>query len=104
MNAKFSLAGSLMLAMASNTSADISFAQRITVDAAGAMSMFGSEGSVLTQISGDKSRSESNMTMKPKLANQIAGGGRTATIVRLDRDLTWQLDAENEKYTEMSFA
>ena len=98
------MAGSIMLALASPATADISFAQRITVDAAGGMAMFGSEGSVLTQISGDKSRSESTMQMKSKLASMMAGGGRTATIVRLDRELTWQLDAENEKYSEATFA
>ena len=84
--------------------ADVSYSQKITVDAAGGMSMFGSEGNVLTQISGDRSRSESNMKMKSSVARMVAGSGRSTTIVRVDRELTWQLDSEAERYSEMSFA
>ena len=84
----FFLLGAASLFAASATLADISYSQKITVEASGGMSMMASEMDVLTQLSGDKSRSESDMRMKSKLMN-MASGGRSANIVRLDKELSW---------------
>jgi hypothetical protein len=84
--------------------ADISYEQRITVDAAGAMSMLASEGKVLTQLSADKSRSDSSLTMKSSLAGMFAGSGNTGSIVRLDKALMWNLLPDEQQYSEMTFA
>ncbi len=94
----------LAMGAAMPVSADISFSQKITVNGAGGMSMFNSEGNVLTQLARDKSRSESSMKMQSKFASMIAGSGRTTTITRLDKGLTWQLDMDKERYTEITFA
>lgn len=84
--------------------ADISYAQHVVVEGAGGMSMLASEGDILTQLSGDKSRSESTITMKSKLASMFAGSGTTANIVRLDKALTWNLLPDKKQYSEMTFA
>jgi hypothetical protein len=83
--------------------ADISYIQKITVEAAGGMSAFSSEGEVLTQVSGDKSRTDTKMVMKSKLASMM-GAGNTGNIVRLDKALTWSLLPEKKQYSEMTFA
>lgn len=98
------LAAALLLAVTPAVQADISYTQRIVVEAAGGMSMFASEGEVLTQISGDKSRSDSQMTMKSKLMGMFAGSGETGNIVRLDKALTWNLLPEEREYSELTFA
>lgn len=98
------MAASLLLAVAPSVLSDISYAQRIQVEAAGGMSMFASEGDVLTQVSGDKSRTESTMKMKSRLMGAFAGGGNTANIVRLDKALTWNLLPDKKQYSEMTFA
>ena len=94
---------SLLMAAVPAALADISYTQRIEVDAAGGMSMFASEGEILTQVSGDKSRSDSQMTMKSKLAGMVAGGD-TGSIVRLDKALTWNLFPDDREYTELTIA
>ena len=78
------LVGAIALSCASVSSADISYTQKITVDAAGGMSFFASEGEVVTQVSGDRSRTDTTMNMKSRLAG-LAGDGKTGTIVRLDK-------------------
>jgi len=98
------MAATLLLAVAPSALSDISYAQRIQVEAAGGMSMFASEGDVLTQVSGDKSRTESTMKMKSRLMGAFAGGGNTANIVRLDKALTWNLLPDKKQYSEMTFA
>ncbi len=104
MKASSLVAAILLLAVAPSALSDISFAQRIQVEAAGGMSIFASEGDMLTQISGDKSRTESTMKMKSRLMGAFAGGGNTANIVRLDKALTWNLLPDKKQYSEMTFA
>jgi len=97
------MAACLLLAVAPSVLSDISYAQRIQVEAAGGMSMFASEGDVLTQISGDKARSDSTMKMKSRLMSTFSGSGNTANIVRLDKALTWNLLPDKKQYSEMTF-
>ena len=78
---------------------DLSYTQHIRVEAAGAMSMASSEGDVVTQIAGDKSRAESDIKMASSLAAAFAGGGKTVSIVRLDKQLSWNLLTEKQGYT-----
>lgn len=84
--------------------ADISFSQTITVEGSGGMSMFSSQGKVITHIAGDKSRSESQMEMKSRLARMAAGSGNTGSIIRLDKELAWNLLPDKKQYSELSFA
>jgi len=94
----------LLAALASaNAFADITMQQRIDVGAGGAMSMLASEGTVTTYISSDKSRSESVMESKSKLMGSFGGNLDSYSIMRLDKDLTWQLMPEKQQYSEMTF-
>jgi hypothetical protein len=95
---------SLLTAFAPSALADISYTQRINVDAAGGMSLFASEGEIQTQISGEKSRSDSRMTMKSKLVGMFAGSGESGSIVRLDKSLIWNLSPADQQYSELTFA
>lgn len=57
-------------------------------------------------IAGDKSRSDELYTYTGRFKT-LAGGGKpraSAEIVRLDRDLMWDLDVPKKQYTELSFA
>ena len=83
---------------------DISYDQHIKVEAAGGMSLLASEGDIVTLLSADKSRTESSITMKSKLAGMFAGSGKSGNIVRLDKSLTWTLLPDAQQYSEMTFA
>lgn len=84
--------------------ADVSFDQRFTVEAGGSMSMFGSEGTSQTQLTSDRSRTDSNITMKSALVSMFAGSGQSSSIVRLDKQLTWELMPDKQAYSELTFA
>ncbi len=94
----------LSLLISLPVAADVSYSQRITVDASGGMSMFASEGTVLTQIAGDKARIENDIQLSSGLARAFAGNGKSGTIVRLDKDLLWSLEPDKQQYSEQSMA
>tara|TARA_R110002110_G_scaffold406421_1_gene626477 strand:- start:311041 stop:312201 length:1161 start_codon:yes stop_codon:yes gene_type:complete len=98
------LTAAVALGSAMPSFADISYAQRVSIEAAGGMSLFASDAEILTQIAEDRSRTESRVQMKSRLARMFAGSGDTATIVRLDKQLIWDLDLDKKQYTQMSFA
>lgn len=83
--------------------ADITFTQSIKLDAGGGFAMLASEGTSTTEITGDKSRTETALEMKSQMMRMMAGDGRTGSIVRLDQDLIWNLDFNQSQYTEMTF-
>lgn len=93
-----------VLAASMPTLADISYSQRIEIEGGGMMSMFSSTGETVSHISGDKARSESRMKMASRLASLAAGDQDTATIIRLDKGLTWNLQLDEQRYSEVSFA
>jgi len=103
MGKKLVAATYLSLLVAPTALADLSYVQRITVEGAGGMSMFASEGTVLTQLSGDKSRTDNEIKMKSRLVSMFGGDGKTTNIVRLDKGLTWNLLPENKQYSEVTF-
>ena len=93
-----------LVALAStNAFADITTQQRIEVGAGGVMSFLSSEGTVITYISSDKSRSESVMESKSGLMGSFGPNLDSYSIMRLDKDLTWQLMPEKQQYSEMTF-
>ncbi len=102
MKLRFCLAVPLLLAYPAF--ADVSFDQRFTIQAGGAMSMLGSEGTSSTQISGNKARMDSTISMKSALASCVSGSGKSGSIVRLDKELTWELLPDKQQYTELTFA
>ncbi len=93
----------LMLAV-QHAQADISYAQRVTVEGAGGMSMFGSEGTVLTQVSGDKARTDSDIRLQSSIARMVGGGGKSGNIIRLDEGLMRQLFPDKQSYSETTLA
>ena len=93
-----------LLAASLPAAADLSFSQKITVEGGGGMSMFSSQGKVITHIAGDRSRSESQMEMNSTMMRMAAGSGNTGSIVRLDRELLWNLLPDKRQYSEVTFA
>lgn len=94
----------VLLSGTAQANADISYSQNIAVTASGAMSLYASEGTVLTQIAGDKARMENDIKMKSRLARTFMGNSASGSIVRLDRGLVWNLNTDKRQYTEQSFA
>ncbi len=83
---------------------DISYDQHIKIEAAGALALLASEGDIGTLLSGDKSHTESTIAMQSRLAGMFAGSGKSGSIVRLDKALTWTLLPDAQQYTELTFA
>ncbi len=94
----------VLLSATAQANADISYSQTINVTASGAMSLYASEGTVLTQIAGDRARMENDIKMKSRLARTFMGNSASGSIVRLDKDLLWNLNTDKRQYTEQSFA
>lgn len=97
------IAACVLLAATAQANADISYSQRVSVAASGAMALYASEGTVLTHIAGDKARIESDIKMKSRLARTVMGNSASGSIIRLDRDLVWSLNTDKRQYTEQSF-
>jgi len=82
--------------------ADITLSHNFRLEAGGMMSMLGSEGTVTTSISGDKSRTDSIIESKSSFLSAFAKNAGGAQITRLDQDLLWQLVPEKKEYSEMT--
>lgn len=84
-------------------SADVTYEQSISIEAGGMMSMLGASGTSTTSISGDRARSESKMEPKSKMMAAMSQNMDTTTIIRLDKDLMWNLVPSEEEYSEVTF-
>lgn len=85
--------------------ADITLQERISVQAAGAMSIVNMTGTTVTTVSGKRARMESDVQMQSRLARAFTRGmGPTAEIVRLDDERLYELDIGRKQYREWSFA
>ena len=87
----------------SNAFADITMQQRITVEAGGSLSFLSSGSTVTSSIAKDKSWTESKTQSKSKMMGSFGGNNDTISIMRVDKDLVWQLSPKKKKYTEMTF-
>src|ERR1700729_669962 len=85
--------------------ADITIERTTSVEGVGAMAFGNMSGTSKTTISGDKSRTDSDMKMKSKLVGFLARNavGPSADIVRLDQDKVYHLNINKKEYTEMTF-
>jgi hypothetical protein len=95
-----------MVTLATSTAqADITMERSMSVAGVGAMAFGNMSGTSKTTISGDKSRTDSDIKMQSKLVRFLAHSalGPTAEIVRLDQDKIYHLNINKKEYTETSF-
>jgi hypothetical protein len=85
--------------------ADVTVQQRVSVEGAGIMSAANMSGTTKTAISGDRSRTDSDIQLQSRIVRMLAHGavGPTAEIVRLDQDRIDRLDITRKQYTETTF-
>jgi hypothetical protein len=85
--------------------ADIAIERTTSVEGVGAMAFANMSGSSKTSISGDKSRTDSDMKMQSKIMGFLARNalGPSAEIVLLDQDKLFHLNMNKKEYTETTF-
>jgi hypothetical protein len=85
--------------------ADITIERSTSVEGIGGMSFANMSGSTRTSISGDKSRTDSDMKMQSKIIGFLARNavGPSAEIVLLDQDKLYHVNINKREYTETSF-
>jgi hypothetical protein len=99
------LMGGILGFAAVTARADITIERTTSVDGVGAMAFANMSGTSKTSISGDKSRTDSDMKMQSKIIGFLARNslGPSAEIVLLDQDKLYHLNMNKKEYTEMSF-
>jgi hypothetical protein len=99
------LMGSILGFAAGTVQADISIERTTSVEGVGAMAFANMSGSSKTSISGDKSRTDSDMKMQSKIIGFLARNavGPSAEIVLLDQDKLYRLNMNKKEYTETTF-
>src|ERR1035441_2859564 len=85
--------------------ADITIERSTSVEGVGAMAFGNMSGTSRTIISGDKSRTDSDMKMQSKIIGFLArnAAGPSAEIVLLDQDKLYHLNMAKKEYTETTF-
>src|SRR3569833_304539 len=85
--------------------ADITIERTTTVEGVGVMAFGNMSGTSKPTISGNKSRTDSDMKMKSKLVGCLARGavGPSAEIALLDQDKLYHLNINKKEYTETTF-
>jgi hypothetical protein len=86
-------------------SADVTVENRVAVTGVGIMSAGNMSGTTKTTISGERSRTDSDIQLQSRIVRMLAHGavGPTAEIVRLDADKIDRLDLNKKQYTEQTF-
>lgn len=85
--------------------ADVTIQERMTVNGAGMMKMANMSGTTTTMISGQRSRTESNLEFESGLMRTFARGlGQSTEIVRLDQDKLYSVNDKKKTYSETTFA
>ena len=101
----FRLSSLCALGLTVQAIADVTIEQTINVDAGGALSMAAMHGTTVTSITADKSRTDNNLEFKSTIMRTFGGGaGKNTSIIRLDEERLIDIDHENKRYTEMTFA
>jgi hypothetical protein len=85
--------------------ADITLERTMAVEGVGVMAFGNMSGTTKTTISGDKSRTDSDVKMQSKIVRFLARNamGPSADIVRLDQDKIYHLNINKKEYTENTF-
>ncbi len=99
------LLSSILGFAAGTAQADITIERTTSVDGIGAMAFANMSGTSKTSISGDKSRTDSDMKMQSKIIGFLARNslGPSAEIVLLDQDKLYHLNMNKKEYTETTF-
>jgi hypothetical protein len=99
------LMGGLLGLAAATAQADVTIVRTTSVEGVGAMAFANMSGSSSTSISGDNSRTDSDMKMQSKLVGFLARNavGPSADIVLLDQDKIYHLNMNKKEYTETTF-
>ncbi|MEA3175046.1 MAG: hypothetical protein QOF42_2457 [Gammaproteobacteria bacterium] len=99
------LSGSILALTAGTAQADITIQRSTSVEGVGAMAFANMSGTSTTMISGDKSRTDSDMKMQSAIIGFLARNsvGPSAEIVLLDQDKLYHLNINKKEYTETSF-
>jgi hypothetical protein len=85
--------------------ADVSIEHSTSVEGVGIMAFGNMSGTSKTTISGDKSRTDSDIKMNSRLVGFLARNavGPSADIVLLDQDKLYHLNVNKKEYTESTF-
>lgn len=85
--------------------ADITIERTTTIEGVGAMAFANMSGTSKISISGDKSRTDSDIKMQSKIVGFLARNavGPSAEIVLLDQDKLYHLNIRKKEYTETTF-
>ena len=77
-----------------------------TVENQGVGGFMNLQGTQQVMVAGDKAKTASQMKMTNNVVRFLGGGKpqETAEIVRLDKELFWNLDIKEKEYTELTFA
>jgi hypothetical protein len=99
------LLGGILGLAAGIAQADIAIERSTSVEGVGAMAFANMSGTSKTSISGDKSRTNSDMKMQSKIVGFLARNalGPSAEIVLLDQDKLYHLNMNKKEYTETTF-
>jgi hypothetical protein len=97
--------GCVLVACVQIASADVTTQQRISIDGIGGMQIANMSGTTTTIISGERSRTETDLQLQSKSVQMFArgAGGAHVDIVRLDLDKIDHLDIAKKEYTETTF-
>jgi hypothetical protein len=102
MNCNLGLAGTLAALAASSpwgsARADVTIQEQTTIHAF----VVKAHGTTTNQVSGDKQRSEVQFACDGVMS-MFCGHNKTVDIVRLDRDVTWDMEPKKKRYTETPF-
>jgi len=99
------VAAATLILATSVASADVTVENRVAVTGVGIMSAGNMSGTTKTTISGERSRTDSDIQLQSRIVRMLAHGavGPTAEIVRLDADKIDRLDLNKKQYTEQTF-
>ena len=99
------LMGGILGFAAGTARADITIERTTSVNGVGAMAFANMSGASKTSISGDRSRTDSDMKMQSKIIGFLAHNalGPSAEIVLLDQDKLYRLNMNKKEYTETTF-
>jgi hypothetical protein len=102
MNSNLGLAGTLAalatLSPYGSARADVTIQEQTTIHAF----VVKAHGTTTNQVSGDKQRSEVQFACDGVMS-MFCGHNKTVDIVRLDRDVTWDMEPKKKRYTETPF-